>query len=145
MENVESVQVQMVPKNTNKSTSWATTVWINWTEYRDSHGRLRSVLICNTRSNRFVLSWPMMCFSSYSSEQFELRQILHPQIRRRTKRTWFRQHIHHSDKNQDPILFLKPPVCAQDKTNHQTCCYIVSLDCIIVQASYPLRTSVLSE
>ena len=31
-ENAESVKVQTVPKNT-KSTSWATTVWINWTKY----------------------------------------------------------------------------------------------------------------
>ena len=99
--------------------------------------------ICNTRSHRFVPSWPTMCFSSYSLEPFELRQILHSRIRRRkgTKPTWSRQHIHYSDKNQDPILFPKPPVHARDKTNHQTCCYTVSLDCIMVQASYPLRTS----
>ena len=93
--------------------------------------------ICNTRPNRSVPSWPTMCFSSYSSEPFELRQILHSRIRRRkgTKPTWFR---HYSDKNhdfffqkkkimifevfdffasgrewgpdQDPIPFLKPPV-----------------------------------
>ena len=32
-ENVETVQVQMLSKNTKKSTSWAMTVWIDWTEY----------------------------------------------------------------------------------------------------------------
>ena len=39
---VESVKVQTVPKNTKKSTSWATTVWIDWAEYWNSYGCLRS-------------------------------------------------------------------------------------------------------
>ena len=66
-----------------------------------------------------------MCFSSYSLQT------------KGDQPTWFRQHIHLSDKIQDPILLLKPPVHAWDKTNHQTCCYTVPLDCITVQASYP--------
>ena len=37
---VESVKVQTVPKNMKKSKLWAMAVWIDWTEYRDSHGRL---------------------------------------------------------------------------------------------------------
>ena len=33
VENVETVQVQMLLKNMKKGTSWAMMVWIDWTEY----------------------------------------------------------------------------------------------------------------
>ena len=42
----------------------------------------------NTRTNRSIPSWPTMCFSSYSSEPFELRQILHLHKRKGTKPTF---------------------------------------------------------
>ena len=108
-------KVQTVPKNTKKSTSWATAVWINWTKCRK----------CKAEDAHDHLSMPMMCFSSYSLQT------------KGDQPTWFRQHIHYSDKIQDPILLLKLPFHVWDKTNHQTCCYTVPLDCITVQASYP--------
>ena len=42
---VKAMREQAIPKNTRKLTNWATTVWIDWTEYRRSTTLLLDLVI----------------------------------------------------------------------------------------------------
>ena len=42
---VKAMREQAIPKNTRKLTNWATTVWIDWTEYRRSTALLLDLVI----------------------------------------------------------------------------------------------------